>query len=1214
MAGFLAMAIEAMNQYARGTLAFAPTAFCLKDVEFISPMQIPESASTNLETQIQLRPLVNADPKPDSWFEFEVYSYEASEWRKNCRGLIRVEAEVHHNSRENDHGTGNSSSLTNISAGEFYDLLENAGYLYGPSFQKLDNLQWSSSGRVQANLKIYEPEHSATHHDTNLRAKDTAYVVHPATLDALLQLSLASIIGKSSNPVATMLPTKIKDIWLSSTGLNYFSGSSLSAIAWLDSSGKASEHSISAMTPENDPKIQIVGYEMTCMPSRQDEVSLAISPADLHTCWRPSWKALTVPPKTAAGKFRPRAIEIHVHNAPSSVIELAHTLQSRLQEDYHSTCTVIDSVRAATMPSSPVDLKIVLWDIGRRSILATLSKDDLSVIQKVFRNTNILWIQTTSPLSSDFCSQHMIDGLSKVLRQEHDTHCFATLSTIRRNTSSRTEAILRVCQVLFSESYDSSASIPQTFRETNTGDIEVSYLEEASELTKLVQVAQTIPTPEFVKWGRDTPLKLVSGAADKLDLVHFVEDLVHKRPLEDNEVEVEVKAVGLSLHDGIIGSEIAGIVTRVGGDSDNRGFVPGDRLCGFSANRNGIRTLFRANGYMLSRIPTSLSFAEAASVPINLASAWQALKYVAKLVAGDTVLVAGADSASQAAIQIAKHLGAIVFVACPADGNKLLTTQYGVPPDYILDNGDIRLAERIKRFTGGRGVDIVFNSLSKETELLSFWECLSPFGRFVETGRKGCREQPTTHPGYNRSFNAVDITEIFLSRPRQAAVIVEEAFKAFSQGSSQESEILQKVPSIETISVSAVSKALQLLQEGNDGRKIIVEMDSMAQVQGILKPKHKWVFPSDASYVIAGGLDGLGRDVAHWIVERGAKNLILLSQVTSESVQAVVAELKALGANCNLVSCDIANRKALDKAAKNFSSSLPPVRGCFYAGTATGGSAFDEITHMDWSDTITPNVSGSWNLHSIFRNTNLDFFVLLSSVKGTIGSKKEGSYAAASTYMDALAKYRVSTGLKAVSLQLGTPETERLSVEHTRPMLQMQSTYLPIQTGVFRALLEHYCDPSLPILQLEEANLAMGLRLLPVDPTQDAPDIACWRKNPMYQELRRLNEAFETHKSSAKRDPASQFASARSDQEAFDVVLSTLTDRIASTIAGIEAQYMDQSKSLQSYGVDSLQTTELQAWFSKVFSSDVPTFEILGASSLKSLAQVVTKRSPLRSK
>ncbi|KAF3919106.1 hypothetical protein ABW21_db0206002 [Orbilia brochopaga] len=1287
--GMLTMAIEAMKQYAQDTLGVKSAAFSLKHIEFLSAIQIPEG-SMDLEVQVHLKPLDEGAPKlgwfefevfasdNDQWKKSCKGLIQAeAEGRCNAPPLpIKLDAlalEETGSTLSHEEGiftplspdaptifsdnestatlsstagsapqspskefaqfiglsiaesplalehSSEASGLVELPTEKFFARLREAGYMYGPTFQRINRIQFSGPSEVQAVIDAYEEIEG--HHGHGTRAVDHASVVHPATLDAFFQLPLANII-KDHATMPTMIPSKLKSMWISSEGLNE-KAMPLFATAWHNFSGyRGSEHTVFVEDSRGDVKLHLTGYEMTRVSGGPSELE-ELSPNDLQHCWKFKWDPIAASQKSEVANDT-RLVEVHLYKPCSTTVDLANALKASFEKEPGIACNIVRTTSANA--STSADLKIILWDVDQMSILAGLNEDVLSMVQKTLQTNNVLWIQTSDMTSQEYSSQHLVDGLSRVVRQENSMASFATLSlsSTSAQIAARAQAISQVCGIIFTET--DSLNLPQRFRETQKGAIEHVRLTEAAELTRKVQSVRLASVPTEVVWG-DLPLRITVGSPGVLDTIHFVED-DQGATLHENEVEVEVKAAGVNFKDCLIalgalnenkiGSEIAGIVTRIGLDCEGHGLRPGDPIVGFTAD--GYRTFYRTTGSSLSRIPASasLSFAEAASIPVNFATAWHALRYVARLEAGEKVLIhSGAGGTGQAAIQIAQYLGATVFTTVSTQEKRdLLTARYNIPPSHIFSSRNTDFVDGIMSMVGG--VDVVLNSLSGDV-LFGSWECILPFGRFVEIGKKDIQSHgklPMAQFEKNISFSAVDLGHMHEKRPEYVARMVDEVIALF-----QASGGLRTVSELTRFSVSEVVEAFRLIGSGKTTGKIVIEMTPESKVPAVLALPQLTTLSPDASYVIAGGLGGLGRVAARWMAERGAKNLILLSRSGPRTLEmkAFVAELESMGVNCFTPACDISNRSMVEKVFQSLN--CPPIKGCLQSSMVLRSALFTDMTHKEWTEATSCKIEGSWNLHEILPK-NLDFFILLSSVQAILGARTQANYNAGNTYMDGLALHRVSTGLKAVSIMLAVVSSDGYLAEKDhadeKELLLAQNTYHDIQAPDFHALLDYYCNGDMPILPVEDAQVTLGIKLLHEDPDLD-PLGTIWGRDPIFQALRLLKETDSTagakgSKGSAKKDVAGMIAAAKSVDEAAQIVRGALTARLASTIAGMDPDEMDQSKPIQAYGVDSLQTMELRSWFLRYFRADLPTFSILGAPSLAALANSVAERSTLRAK
>lgn len=232
----LVMAIEAMNQRARPNCAI--DGFSLREVTFLRALTIPRDAS-GVETHFHLRSVSDNHKSPNSWSEFRLYSYEQAEWYENCRGFIRAQRSEKENEVEN---RGETSRLmqdlqqkddefarkcnTVLDQHQLYRKLNECGFGFGPSFQRLRNGLFSSEDEAKAEVDIYQwPD----------RDYPQPHVVHTTTLDGILHLSLTALTQGGQKPIQTAVPSSIKKAWISKGGLNSSQQNSIHVGAFLTS-------------------------------------------------------------------------------------------------------------------------------------------------------------------------------------------------------------------------------------------------------------------------------------------------------------------------------------------------------------------------------------------------------------------------------------------------------------------------------------------------------------------------------------------------------------------------------------------------------------------------------------------------------------------------------------------------------------------------------------------------------------------------------------------------------------------------------------------------------------------------------------------------------------------------------------------------------------------------------------------------------------------
>jgi acyl transferase domain-containing protein/acyl-CoA synthetase (AMP-forming)/AMP-acid ligase II/predicted O-methyltransferase YrrM len=173
---------------------------------------------------------------------------------------------------------------------------------------------------------------------------------------------------------------------------------------------------------------------------------------------------------------------------------------------------------------------------------------------------------------------------------------------------------------------------------------------------------------------------------------------------------------------------------------------------------------------------------------------------------------------------------------------------------------------------------------------------------------------------------------------------------------------------------------------------------------------------SDSSYLITGGLGGLGLRLAQWLVnEQGVKHLILIGR--HKPSVAVQQQLQALNAaQITVMQADVAQYEAIAQVLAEVKSTHPPLRGIIHAAGVLQDGMIANQTWEQFAKVLAPKVQGAWNLHVLTANMPLDFFILFSSVASLLGNVGQANHAAANSFLDALAHYRQAQGLVGLSL------------------------------------------------------------------------------------------------------------------------------------------------------------------------------------------------------
>lgn len=460
----------------------------------------------------------------------------------------------------------------------------------------------------------------------------------------------------------------------------------------------------------------------------------------------------------------------------------------------------------------------------------------------------------------------------------------------------------------------------------------------------------------------------------------------------------------------VLGDECAGMITAIGPGVS--AFEVGDRVV--ACARGCFQSRVIAPAAMLLPVPPVWGTSEAATVPIAFLTAWYALRTVGRLVRGESVLIhAAAGGVGLAAIQIAQLAGARIFATAGTDEKRRMLRDLGC--ELVMDSRSLAFADQVGAHTQGRGVDVILNSLAGEAMLQSV-RCLAPYGRFLEIGKRDLFEDSKLGLWplrFNGSFHAIDLGAVLAEKPVLAGQLLSDLKTAIN------TRMIRPLPH-RVWPASQIADAFRTMSQGKHTGKLVVDLrDPKLEITGRNVPRVS--FRAEATYIISGGLSGFGLEAAKWIVRRGGKYVALLSRRSAESegVQAVLAELRSLGAEPQAISCDVADRRQVAGVIEHLRSTSPPVRGVFHAAMVIDDAPLVNLNAARLRTVLWPKALGAWNLHQETHDLPLDHFVLFSSISASIGNRGQGNYAAANAMLEGLAAYRRSLGLPGTAIGWG---------------------------------------------------------------------------------------------------------------------------------------------------------------------------------------------------
>ncbi|MDY6988818.1 MAG: type I polyketide synthase [Thermodesulfobacteriota bacterium] len=491
------------------------------------------------------------------------------------------------------------------------------------------------------------------------------------------------------------------------------------------------------------------------------------------------------------------------------------------------------------------------------------------------------------------------------------------------------------------------------------------------------------------------------------------------------EVEIQVYAAGLNFKDvlnalgmlktdaeglGIssamdlpLGFECAGKIVSVGQDVAH--FKVGDHVIAVQAV-GSLASFVTMDEALVAPKPKDLSFEAAATIPTAYLTAYYGLHHKASIRPGDRVLIhAAAGGVGMAAVRLAQSAGAEVF-ATASPGKWDFLTSMGVK--HTMNSRTLDFAKEVMKITDGQGVDIVFNSLSKEFIPKSL-DVLGKGGRFVEIGKLGIwNDEKVKKHRPHVSYFPFDLSEIAQDAPGLISKIFRELASQLEEGN------LKPLP-YKSFPIQDVARAFRYMAQAKHIGKVVMTCHGTPESSSGPRPAS-----ADGSYLVTGGLGALGLRVAQWLVHQGAKHLVLAGRSTpSEKARALINNLEQSGARIMIVRADVAHSEDTARMLKEIRAAMPPLKGIVHAAGVIDDGV---LLRQDWDQfqkVMAPKVEGAWNLHHMTKDRVLDFFICFSSMASLLGSQGQGNYGAANAFLDALAHHRRSLGMHGLTINWG---------------------------------------------------------------------------------------------------------------------------------------------------------------------------------------------------
>jgi acyl transferase domain-containing protein/thioesterase domain-containing protein/acyl carrier protein len=1165
-----------------GALVFPSRQIEIEDIEFLRALHLPDGKDP-LQFQSEYNPL-------DSSVTFSTHENSPdADWNRNASAKVRARVQT----------VPQSLDLKRIQAGlpehlstdKVYATSARRGLFYGPMFQAIESV-WRRDGESLGKVRLPEP----------LAASANQFHFHPSLLDGCFQLAMIS--APASSDSITFVPVRIDRIaFLAPPGPVVFCHTKVVHASLL-----SPVLSLRIADPSGSVVMEIDGYHAQAVRGHAAPAHDAPENWLYETRWieKPiqrtgsdqsipgngpgTWLILAdrsgVATKLAALLkrrdaspillFRDDLIKERSDQAPAS-------LPSRLQElmagpDRTSLAGILH-LWSLDIPSLNIPNPSHL---NANSLLDSQTAGTHSALHLIhamefYAAAPPLWLitrgaQSALPLDKVSVGQSPLLGLGRTINSEYPRISCRLIDLDPGKPEIAARNLLREF-------------------EANDGETEVAWRDGVRFASRITPTRLELHPPKG-------PPSANSGYRLNLPISGVMDDLalneISRRKPEPGEVEIEIHAAALNFRDvmkllGIypiesdrdifIGDECSGRIVSVG--KKVRNFRIGDQViaCGtgcFSSH------LTIPAAFILPK-PSRLTHEQAATIPVAFMTAWHALHNLAKIQRGEKILIhAATGGVGLAAIQIAQLAGAEIFATAGNEEKRAFLRSLGIR--HVMDSRTNAFAEQIRRLTK---VDIVLNSLAGEA-IGKGLSLLAPGGRFLEIGKRDI--YANTPIGLrplrnNISMFVIDMGQVMAGQPESVQALLLTVLKLFRNGR------LRPLPH-KSLPISRAAAAFRLMAQSKHIGKIVLTTRDEQAAPLRMPPSKPIAFSAKASYLITGGLGGFGLAIAKWLVVSGARHVVLcgISGAVSAEAKRAIAQLRRLGAKLLIVKADVSSPSEVARMLATIKLRMPPLRGVFHAAMVLDDGLLSHLTDERFARVFAPKAAGAWNLHAALARVQLDHFVLFSSISALIGSPGQGNYAAANSFLDALAHHRRALGLPALAVNWGA--LGQVGVVARNPVLETQMK----AGGLY---------PFSP----DQATGMLG-RLLQRNVTEIGFMHVDWQKIISKKAGASLSPRFSDVVVSTLLDPSAASEDHRSvllsasDEERRAIVLNLVRECVAKVLRTVPAR-LDTARPLREMGLDSLMAFELLNRLQTRIGASLPNSKMSANSSIESLTVVV---------
>ncbi len=529
----------------------------------------------------------------------------------------------------------------------------------------------------------------------------------------------------------------------------------------------------------------------------------------------------------------------------------------------------------------------------------------------------------------------------------------------------------------------------------------VAYRAGRRQAARLVRASavERLPHPEQGSWLLEPD---PAGVLEGLRI-----DPLPAGALQPREVRLAVEAAGLNFWDvfraiglvdaGLLGGEACGRVLAVG--SEVTEVEPGDLVVALAFGTFGSEVVTRVE--MVAHAPAGVPVSELATMPTAFVSAL--LSYdEAQLQAGERVLIhAGAGGVGLAAIQLAQAAGAEVFATASAPKQAYLRS-LGVR--HVFDSRSTAFGREVLEATGGAGVDVVLNSLTGEGFIDASLSCLARGGRFVELAR----------------VDILSEEEMAAARPDVAYTILKLDVLKEHHPAVPGDALRRVMARLAAGEVRPLVYSRWPLTEAGPAMNFMRGARHLGKIVLAASPLERGRLRTGRTFLVTGGLGGIGCAVAGWLADRGAEAIVLNGRrAPAPDAEQAIAALRDRGVTVRVELADVTDTEAVDAMLARIDRDLPPLGGVIHSVGVLADAALGNQSWATFEQVLWPKMLGAWHLHRATEQREVELFLLFSSIVGTMGNAGQANHAAANAFLDQLAAHRRARGLPGQAIAWG---------------------------------------------------------------------------------------------------------------------------------------------------------------------------------------------------